>query len=119
VFTPPGAPFDIRSCAAGKTMLSIPNNSANEFLRGIIKQEVAVGKTIGLGEHEWQNQGQPSQWEQGMNYAMARHITIVDLISGVNPAVLQPQLIAASKAGVSVFASHFYDPSQPAFMKPA
>jgi ribose transport system substrate-binding protein len=113
VFTPPGAPFDIRSCAAGKTMLSIPNNSANEFLRGIIKQEVAVGKTIGLGEHEWQNQGQPSQWEQGMNYAMARHITIVDLISGVNPAVLQPQLIAASKAGVSVFASHFYDPSQP------
>jgi ribose transport system substrate-binding protein len=113
VFVPPGAPFDIEATAHGKTMLSIPNTSANQFLRGIITREIAVGKEIGLKVTEWQNQGQPSQWVQGIDYAIANKLSIVDLISGVNPAVVEPQLKAAMAAGVKVFASHFYDPSQP------
>ena len=36
-FTAPGAAFDARKCAAGKKMLSIPNSSANPFLKGIIR----------------------------------------------------------------------------------
>jgi ribose transport system substrate-binding protein len=113
VFVPPGAPFDIRATAQGKTMLSIPNTSANQFLKGIITREIAVGKEIGLKVTEWQNQGQPSQWVQGIDYAIANKLSIVDLISGVNPAVVEPQLAAAKAAGVKVFASHFYNPSQP------
>ena len=113
VFVPPGAPFAILAVAKGKTMLSMPNTSANQFLKGIITREIAVGKEIGLKVSEWQNQGQPSQWVQGMDYAIANKISIVDLISGVNPAVVEPQMAAAKVAGVKVFASHFYDPSQP------
>jgi ribose transport system substrate-binding protein len=69
VFVPPGAPFDIQAVAKGKSMLSIPNTSANQFLKGIITREIAVGQEIGLKVSEWQNQGQPSQWAQGIGYA--------------------------------------------------
>ena len=88
VFVPPGAPFDIEAVAKGKTMLSIPNTSANQFLKGIITREIAVGKEIGLKVSEWQNQGQPSQWAQGIGYAISNKFNIVDLISGVNPAIV-------------------------------
>ena len=113
-FKPAGEPFDIRATAKGMTMLSMPNTSANQFLKGIITREIAVGKEIGLDVREWENQGQPSQWVQGIEYAITNKIGIVDLISGVNPAIVEPQLQAAKDAGVKVFTSHFYDPSQPA-----
>jgi ribose transport system substrate-binding protein len=113
-FKPGGEPFDIRAVAKGKSMLSIPNSSSNQFLKGIITREIAVGKEIGLDAREWENQGQPSQWVQGIEYAISKKIDVVDLISGVNPAVVEPQLQAAKDAGVKVFTSHFYDPSQPA-----
>ena len=114
VYEPAGEPFDIRKVAEGKKMLSIPNTSANQFLKGIIRREIEVGKEIGLEVREWENQGQPNQWVQGIEYAIANDFDIVDLISGVNPAVVEPQLQAAKEAGVKVFTSHFYDPSQPA-----
>lgn len=113
-FEAPGEPFDIRAVAEGKKMLSIPNTSSNQFLKGIIRREIEVGKEIGLEVREWENQGQPNQWVQGIEYAIANDFDIVDLISGVNPAVIEPQLEAAKAAGVKVFTSHFYDPSQPA-----
>ncbi|MDH2328669.1 substrate-binding domain-containing protein [Cereibacter sp. SYSU M97828] len=113
-FQAPGESFDIRAVAAGKKMLSIPNTSSNQFLKGIIRREIEVGKEIGLEVREWENQGQPNQWVQGIEYAIANDFDIVDLISGVNPAVIEPQLEAAKAAGVQVFTSHFYDPSQEA-----
>lgn len=113
-YKPAGEPFDIQAIAKGKKMLSIPNTSSNQFLKGIIAREIAVGKEIGLEVREWENQGQPAQWVQGIEYAIQNKFDIVDLISGVNPAVVEPQLQAAKDAGVKVFTSHFYDPSQPA-----
>jgi ribose transport system substrate-binding protein len=113
VFAVSSAPFDAKSCAAGKKMLSIPNNSSNPFLKGIIEQEIKVGKDIGLTVTEWENQGQPNQWVQGMNFAVQGHYDIVDLISGVDPKLIGPQIKAAADAGVKTMASHFYDPSQP------
>jgi ribose transport system substrate-binding protein len=113
VFKAPGPAFDIRSCAAGKKQLSIPNSSTNPFLKGIIDREIKVGKTIGLTVQEWQNQGQPSQWVQGVEYAIRNHFAVVDLISGIDPKTIAPQVQAAKKAGVRTMTSHFYDPTQP------
>jgi ribose transport system substrate-binding protein len=113
VFTAPGPAFDARACAAGKKMLSMPNSSANPFLKGIIRQEISAGRELGLAVTEWENQGQPSQWVQGMNFAVQGRFAIVDLISGVNPRLIEPQIKAAADAGVKTMASHFYDPSQP------
>ncbi len=111
-FHPRGQPFDAKSCAAGKKMLSIPNSSANPFLKGIIAQEIKDGKEIGLAVTEWENQGQPNQWVQGMNFAIQSHFDIVDLISGLDPKLIGPQIKAATDSGVKTMASHFYDPSQ-------
>jgi len=113
VFSAPGAPFDARKCAAGRKMLSIPNSSANPFLKGIIKREIEVGKQLGLTVQEWQNQGQPNQWAQGVEFAVRNKFDIVNLISGVDPKTLEPQIRAAKAAGVKTMTSHFYDPSQP------
>jgi len=111
VFTPPGDPFDIQKCAAGVRMLSMPNNSGNPFLKGIIDRMKAVGEDIGLEVVEWENQGQPSQWVQGFDYAVRDGFDIVNLISGISPDTVEPQIRAANEAGVKVMTSHFYDPS--------
>jgi ribose transport system substrate-binding protein len=111
VFTAPGEPFDAKACAAGKKMLSIPNSSANPFLKGIIDRMKKVGNELGLQVVEWENQGQPSQWVQGFEFAIRDKFDIVDLISGIDPGTVAPQMKAAKDAGVKVMTSHFYDPS--------
>ncbi|MEO4043400.1 sugar ABC transporter substrate-binding protein [Hoeflea sp. CAU 1731] len=110
-FTAPGEPFDIKACAAGKKMLSIPNNSTNPFLKGIIDRMKNVGDKIGLEVVEWENQGQPSQWVQGFDFAIRDNFDVIDLISGISPDTVEPQIKAANEAGVKVMTSHFYDPS--------
>jgi len=110
-FVAPGEPFDIRQCADGKKMLSIPNNSANPFLKGIIDRMKAVGDQIGLEVVEWENQGQPSQWVQGFDYAVRDEFDVINLISGISPDTVEPQIRAANDAGIKVMTSHFYDPS--------
>lgn len=111
VFTPPGEPFDAVACAEGVKMLSIPNSSANPFLKGIIDRMKVAGEQIGLEVVEWENQGQPSQWVQGFEYAIREGFQIIDLISGIDPATVEPQVQAAVDAGLKVMTSHFYDPS--------
>ena len=111
VFTAPGEPFDAKTCAAGKKMLSIPNSSGNPFLKGIIDRMKTAGAEVGLEVKEWENQGQPSQWVQGVELATREKYDIIDLISGIDPGTIEPQLQAAKAAGVKVMTSHFYDPS--------
>ncbi len=111
VFVAPGEPFDAKVCAAGKKQLSIPNSSANPFLKGIIDRMKKAGAEVGLEVREWENQGQPSQWVQGMEFAIRNKFDIVDLISGIDPSTIEPQVRAAKDAGVKVMTSHFYDPS--------
>ncbi|WP_306256589.1 sugar ABC transporter substrate-binding protein [Pararhizobium sp. IMCC21322] len=110
-FTAPGDPFDIRACAADKKMLSIPNSSANPFLKGIIDRMKAVGEDIGLEVVEWENQGQPNQWVQGFDFAVRNEFHVINLISGISPDTVEPQIRAANEAGLKTMTSHFYDPS--------
>jgi len=111
VFVAPGDAFDAKACAAGKKMLSIPNSSGNPFLKGIIDRMKNAGAEVGLEVREWENQGNPSQWVQGVELAIREKYDIIDLISGIDPGTIQPQLQAAKDAGVKVMTSHFYDPS--------
>jgi ribose transport system substrate-binding protein len=111
VFKAPGEPFDARACAKGKKQLSIPNSSGNPFLKGIIDRMKTAGALVGLEVTEWENQGQPSQWVQGVEHAIRDKYDIIDLISGIDPGTIAPQLEAAKAAGVKVMTSHFYDPS--------
>ena len=48
---------------------------------------------------------------QGVELAIRDKYDIIDLISGIDPGTIAPQLEAAKAAGVKVMTSHFYDPS--------
>jgi ribose transport system substrate-binding protein len=111
-FVAPSEPFDAAACAKGKTMVAIPNTSANPFLKGIIEREQRAGQAVGLTVTDWENQGQPSQWIQGVESAIRTKAAGIDLVSGINPDTIEPQIKAAKAAGVKVMTTHFYDPSQ-------
>ena len=111
-FVPPGPPFDAKKCMKGKKLLTMPVSSANPFTKNIALAEIAVGKELGFEVKEWENQAQPTQWVQGMEFAINNHYDAVDLMGGVNPQVLGPQIAQARKAGIKVYTSHLYDTIQ-------
>jgi ribose transport system substrate-binding protein len=108
-FVPPGEPFDAKKVMAGKKLLTIPVSSANPFTKNIDLAMIAVAKEIGFEVKEWENQARPTQWVQGMEYAINNKYDAIDMLGGVDPAVLGPQIQEAKKAGVKIFVSHLYD----------
>ncbi|MBU7008648.1 sugar ABC transporter substrate-binding protein [Phosphitispora fastidiosa] len=105
-FRAPGEPFDAKAVMKGKSILSIPVSSANPFTENIEVGMKKVAEEIGFEFTEWSNQGQPSQWVQGMNHGLNQKYDLIDLLGGTNPSVLQPQVEAATKAGVKVVSTH-------------
>jgi ribose transport system substrate-binding protein len=112
-FVPPGPPFDARKCMAGKSLLSIPVASTIPFIDGIETSMASVAKQVGFKFQQWKNQGRPTQWVQGMAFGIDNTFTAIDLMGGIIPNALSPQVAAADKAGLRVFASHYDDTSQP------
>ena len=113
-FTPPGPPFDAKACMAGKKLFSIPTSSAIPFVDGIETSMAEVAKQVGFTFQQWKNQGRPTQWVQGMDFAVNNKFDGIDLMAGIIPQSLGPQVAAAKKAGIKVFASHYSDVTQPA-----
>lgn len=112
-FIAPGPAFD-SSKIKGKKMFSIPVSMANPFTANIQVGMQGGAKVIGLDYTTFSNQGQPSQWVQGMGQAITQKVDIIDLQGGTDPRLLGPQLAAARKAGIKLQTSHLYDVSQPA-----
>jgi ribose transport system substrate-binding protein len=106
-FQASGPEFDAKSCMAGKSILSIPVSSANPFTKNIEKAMSDVARSVGFKFTEWENQGQPSQWVQGMDYALNEKYNLIDLLGGTDPKVLAPQVKAAMDARIKVIASHY------------
>jgi len=113
-FTAPGPAFNAVKAVKGKALLTIPSSSSIPFVQTIANNMGATAKKVGLKYTIWPNQGQPSQWTQGMQAAINRKFNSIDILAGINPAVLQPQIVAAKRAGISTVVSHLYDLNQPA-----
>ncbi len=96
----------------GKKILTIPVSSANPFTKNIATAMKAVAKQLGFEVTEWENQARPTQWVQGVEFAINNKYSAIDMLGGVNPAVLGPQIAEAHKAGVKIFTSHLYDTIQ-------
>jgi ribose transport system substrate-binding protein len=112
VFSAPGPAFDAKSCAAGKRILTMPVSSANPFTKNIALAIIEAAKEVGVEVVEWENQAQPTQWVQGMNFAINEKFDLIDLLGGIDPGVIVPQIQAAKNAGIKVKTSHFYDLTQ-------
>ena len=108
-FAPPGPAFNARAAVKGKTLFTIPASSAVPFVTTISNNMAAVASLVGLKYKVWTNQGQPSQWSQGMQAAINQKVSSIDLLAGINPALLEPQIQAAKRAGITTVVAHLYD----------
>lgn len=106
-FVAPGPAFDAQACMRNKKIFSIPVSSANPFTQNIERAMAGVAKTVGFSFTTWDNQGQTSQWVQGMDDALNQKTNLIDLLGGTDPKVLVPQVKAATDAGIKVIASHY------------
>jgi len=106
-FEAAGEPFEARECMRGKKIISIPNSSANPFVKNINNAMKAIAERVGFDFMEWQNQGQLTQWVQGIDYAYDHKFDLIDLLGGSDPRVLGPQIKRAQDAGIKVVASHY------------
>lgn len=108
-FAPPGKPFDAKACMADKKMLTIPTSSSIPFNQGIVDAMQGAADEVGFDHQVWQNQGNPTQWVQGIEFAIANNFDAINLLAGIVPASLAPQIAQAKAAGIKVYASHYTD----------
>lgn len=108
-FTPPGEPFDAKAAVAGKTLMNIPASSSIPFVQTMSDGVKRIAGEVGLKYLEWPNQGKPVQWVQGMNSGIDRKVAAINLMAGINPASLGPQIKQAKGQDIDVLASHLYD----------
>jgi ribose transport system substrate-binding protein len=112
-FVAPGPAFDAKARAGGKTLFIIPASSQVPFVSTIANHIKRLATPIGVKVTIWQNQGQPSQWVQGMNAAVSQRASAIVLLAGNDPAGLQPQIRAAKARGIPTIVAHLYDDNQP------
>ncbi len=113
-FVPTGPAFQAGPCMKGKAILAVPFNSAVPFAQDILAGYHDAARRVGFTLSEWENQGQPTQWASGISNGVSRHASLIDLLAGVDPSVVVPQIEQARAAGIPVTAGHFYDYSQTA-----
>ncbi|MHB1582125.1 MAG: sugar ABC transporter substrate-binding protein [Acidimicrobiales bacterium] len=107
-FVDPGPAFDARKLDAGKTLFSIPVDSQDQFVQILENDMQAVAKQVGIKFVDYSNAGDPSSWTTGMEQAVSQHANLIDLLAGINPELLTPQVEAAKAAKIPVVASDAY-----------
>lgn len=112
-FVPPGPAFDAKACMAGKSISVVPLASTVPFLQDILGGIKDASAKVGFDLSIWENQGQPTQWSAGVVNATNAKVSLIQLMAGVDPATVEPQIEQAREAGIAVNVGHFYDLSQP------
>jgi ribose transport system substrate-binding protein len=94
---PPLAPEKLR----GKTIFEIPITSDVPFIAAVEDGMRQAAELVGAELVVYPNQGEPSQWAQGIRTAIARKADVITLFAQ-NPDLLGPQIEQAEKAGIPV-----------------
>lgn len=110
-FDSPGPSLDA-SKLAGKTIFSIPANSAVPFVNTVDQAMAGYAKKLGINYVDYTNQQQQAQWVQGMNQAISQKANVIDLLAGIPPEQLAPQVQQAKAAGIPTIDTNERDPSQ-------
>jgi ribose transport system substrate-binding protein len=110
-FTAPGGPVDVAKLR-GKKVFVIPIEET-PFTQAVEAGEKAAAKAAGVQLTFYPNQGEVSQWVQGMQTAIAQKPALIILDTAPDPRELQPQIAAAKAAGIPVLVTHFYDVTSP------
>lgn len=113
-FKAPGPAFDAKKLDRGKTLFSIPVDSQDQFVQILENDMAAVAKKVGIHFIDYSNDGNSATWVKGMQQAVAEHANLIDLLAGINPEQLTPEMEAAKSAGIPVVASDAYSLGQKA-----
>jgi ribose transport system substrate-binding protein len=111
-FTPPGPAID-PSALKGKLIFTIPLSTADPWCQVVDKQMEEFSSRLGLRFEVWQNTGQLAQWVQGFDTAINHKADLINVVCGLNPATVAPQIQAAKNHGIPVVAGHTYAIGQP------
>ena len=111
-FTYRASAFKARA-GAGKTIFAIPIASYIPYIVQTDGRMARVAKRLGYKWIEFANQGQPSQWADGVQQAIQKKVDLIVLQGAPPPQLLVPQLAAAKAAGIPVLLTHIIDPSEP------
>jgi ribose transport system substrate-binding protein len=98
----PGKPFDAKK-AAGKTIFTIQENSTNPFTNTIVAGMREVAAKIGIKLVDYPNQGDHTQWIQGIQQAISDKVAAIVLVGGtIGPIYFEQQAAAAKRAGIPI-----------------
>jgi ribose transport system substrate-binding protein len=100
-FVAPGPAFDAMGKVAGKTVFEIPITSEVPFITAVEEGMRQAADVVGAKLVVYPNQGEPSQWAQGIRTAIAQDADAITLFAQ-NPALLGPQIEQAEEAGIPV-----------------
>ena len=113
-FEAPGPAFDAKACMKDKKIFAIPLTDDNPFEVAILGGMQNAAKIVGFDFHAWQTQLSPDQWTQGINKAVEENYNLIDLVGGLPPEYIAPQIGEARGKGVKVVTTHDYDFTQKA-----
>lgn len=111
-FTPPGPAFDAKKLLAGKTIFSIGVNNSDQFVQVLQGGMKSVANKVGVNFRVFGNHGSPAEWVRGMQTGVNEKVSVIDLLSGIDPSQLHPQISQAKAAGIPVVVSDAYDVAQ-------
>ncbi len=111
-FEAPGPAFDAAACMKGKKIFAIPLTDDNPFEVAIVGGMAQAAKMVGFDFRAWQTQLSPDQWTQGINKAVEEKYNLIDLVGGLPPEYIAPQIGEARTKGVKVVTTHDYDFTQ-------
>ncbi len=111
-FEAPGEAFDAKACMADKKVYVIPLTSENPFNVEIGKAQQEAAEAVGFELTVSDNQLNVDQWVQAVQTAISEGYDAIDIMGGVPPEAMGPQLAEARAAGIKVVATHLYDVTQ-------
>jgi ribose transport system substrate-binding protein len=100
-FRPPGPAFDAARELRGKKIVEIPITSEVPFVTAFERGMKQAADAVGAELVVYKNQGEPSQWIQGIRTAIAQGADAITLLAQ-DPSLLGPQIEQAEKAGIPV-----------------
>jgi ribose transport system substrate-binding protein len=105
-FKAPGPAFNAKTAMAGKSILSIPGSGTDPFYVQVETGMKDAAQAVGYKFTTYMNQGQLTQYQQGLQQAINQKAALVDLLAGPDPHALKPQIDQAQAAGLKVVSSH-------------
>ncbi len=91
---------------AGKSILSIPGTGSDPFYQNVNQGMADAAEAVGYEFKVWNNQGQITQYQQGVANGITRGVSLIDMLAGPNPDTLSAQITEAQDAGILVATSH-------------